>query len=1029
MIRYFAGHPTAANLLMLVFLLAGLLALPQLNRETFPDFAPREAEVNIDYPGASAEDVEESICLRLEDALSVVSSIEELRCEAKEGVGAAVAKMRDGFVFDRFLNDVRTEVDAIDDFPDAAEMPIVTELGRTDPVVSLAVRGPMSVTDLKALAEDLKRRLRLLPAVSMVTVDGFSQHQLRVAVFDEALRKHGVSITEVADTVARQSVDLPAGIVETTDRDILLRFADQRRSPAELTDLIILGRKGGAGEIRLGDIATIEDRFERDEAKVLFDGERAALLRIEKNKDEDALVVVEAVRDFVQREQKLLPPGVELTLTEDVSSIVRDRLQLLVRNGWQGMLLVFVVMWLFFRLRLAFWVTMGLPVSFLGALFFMTVLGLSINMITMVALIMALGLVMDDAIVIAENVATQLGRGKAALAAAVDGAVEVMPGVAASFLTTAAVFAPLAFLSGEIGKVLKYIPMVLILVLAVSLVEAFLILPHHLAHALAAPNRIPGRWRTAFDAGFVWLRDRVLDNAVGLAVRHRYAFIGMLAGAFLVTAGFLAGGYVKFRAFPDLEGDTIEARVLLPQGTPLRRTEEVVAQLRAGLTAVDEQFSSRQAAGRRLVRNVGVHYNENRDAHEQGPHVVTMKADLVTAEDRAGTLDEIIHAWRTETGPLPDVVTLSFKEPVIGPAGIPIEVLLRGPDLEVLKRASIDLQDWLARYRGVFDVHDDLRPGKPELRVRLREGALALGLDASDIAHQVRAAFQGTKAGDIQVGPESIEVDVRLDEADRTSLDDLEYFRIITPNGARVPLRSVAAVTPARGWARIHRIDGERTVTVVGDVDARLANAAEIIEDTERHFLPELRESYPDVRTSFEGANREAETTGKSMLRGFVIGVIAIFLLLSFQFRNYREPLVVLAILPMAFIGTVWGHLLMGLELSMPSIMGFASLGGIVVNDSILLVAFLKRRASEVGSVAEAAPLASRDRFRAVLLTSLTTIAGLTPLLTEQSLQAQVLIPLATSVVFGLLASTLLVLLVVPVLFTILADIRRGSRP
>lgn len=1024
MIRFFAGHPTAANLLMGAFLLAGLASLPNLRRETLPDFTPEEVEVRVEYPGASAEDIEESVCLRVEDALSRVSSIEEIRCEAKEGIGVMVAKMREGFVFDGFLNDIRTEVDAIDTFPDATESPVITQLGRTEPVVSIAVRGPMSVTDLKALAEALKRRLRLLPSVSMVSVDGFSQHQLRVQVYDEALRKYGISINQIADAIARQSVDLPAGIVQTVDKEILVRFADQRRSPSELADLVVIGKKGNAGEIRLGDIAAIEDRFELDEARILFDGERAALLRIEKNKDEDALVVMDAVRDFVERERQLLPPGVELTLTEDVSSIVRDRLQLLVRNGWQGMVLVFIVMWLFFRLRLSFWVTMGLPVSFLGGLCFMGLLGSSINMITMVALIMALGLVMDDAIVIAENVATHLAHGKRALAAAVQGVTEVMSGVLASFLTTVAVFAPLAFLSGDIGKVLRLIPVVLILVLAVSLVEAFLILPNHLAHALAGPSTTPGRFRRSIDHLMEVLRSRVLGRAVDAAVHYRYAFVGVVVAVCLGTVGLVAGGYLKFRAFPDLEGDTIEARVLLPQGTPLWRTEEVVAHLRQSLDRVDQRMAPAQPGGQRLVQNVSIHFNKNLDAHEKGPHVVTLTADLLTAEARVATMEEIVNEWRDETGSLPDVLTLSFKEPVIGPAGLPIEIRVRGGDLETLARASQELRNWLASYPGVFDVHDDLRPGKPELRLRLREGALALGLDASDIANQIRAGFQGTKAADIQVGPESIEVDVRLHDADKRSLDDLEYFRIITPGGARVPLRSVAFVTPARGYARIHRIDGQRTVTVVGDVDTRLANAAEVLDDAKQRFLPQLMQKYPDVHVAIEGASKEAATTGKSILRGFLLGIVLVFLLLSFQFGSYLEPLVVLAVLPMAFIGVIWGHLVMGLELSMPSMMGFASLGGVVVNDSILLVDFLKRRATAGGSVAEAAGLASRDRFRAVLLTSLTTIAGLTPLLAEKSLQAQVLIPLATSIVFGLLASTLLVLLAVPALFTILDDMK-----
>ena len=1024
MIRYFAAHPTAANLLMLVFLVLGLVALPTLKRETFPDFAAQEVEVRVPYPGASAEDVEEAVCQRLEDAIDGIEGVEETRCEALESVGVAVARMRDDSKFDRFLDDVKTEVEAIDNFPEQVELPVIKQLGRTDQVVSIAVTGGMALTDLKAYAEQLKDRLQQLPAISLVTIEGFSQRQLRVYVPERVLQQYGLSVSDVADVISRQSIDLPSGSVQTHDRELLVRFTDQRRSPQELGELIVVGAQGKTGEIRLEDIATITDRFELDEDKVLFNGRRAAILKITKTKSEDTLTVMDAVRVFLEQEQQLAPPGVSLDLTQDISSIVQDRLQLLLKNGWQGLVLVFLVMWLFFQLRFSFWVAMGLPVSFLGGLFFLTLIGYSINMITMVALLISLGLLMDDAIVISENIATHVRRGKHALTAAVEGVTQVAPGVLASFVTTVAVFGPLAFLAGDMGKVLKVIPVVLILVLLVSLVEAFLILPHHLAHALShGPRFSNSRFRLAFDRGLEKFRDQLLGRTVDAVVNQRYLFIGAVMALFLVSVGMVAGGYLKFRAFPDIEGDTLEARILLPQGTPLWRTETVVERLTAALTRVDEALTPLQPGGQRLVKNVSVRFNQNLDAHEAGSHVATVAVDLLTAEMRQGSLDDVINHWRTETGILPDIISLTFKEPQIGPAGLPIEIRLQGIYLDELKAAAVELQDWLGRYQGVVDLHDDLRPGKPELRLRLREGALALGLDASAIATQLRAAFYGMTAAEIQVGPESFEIDVQLSELDQNTLDNLEYFPITTGEQEHIPLRSVAEVKLDRGYARIQRINSLRTVTIEGDVDSRIANIAEIIGDTQQRFLPELQHKYPGVQVTLEGQSKESEKTGASLRRGFLVGLVGIFVLLSFLFRSYMEPLVVMTTIPLSLIGVIWGHLLLGLELSMPSVMGFASLAGIVVNDSILLVEFLKRRAREGLSIPDAAKRASRERFRAVLLTSLTTIAGLLPLLSEKSLQAQVLIPLVTSLVFGLLAATLLVLLVVPALFAILDDL------
>ncbi len=629
MIRFFAAHPTAANLLMLGFIVLGLSALPSLKRETFPDFSAQEVEVRIVYPGASAEDVEDAICQRLEEAIDGIENVDEIRCEALEGIGTAVVKMQEDGWIERFLEDVKTEVEAIDNFPDVTELPIVRQLGRTDQVVAIAVTGPMAVTDLKAYAEELKTGLQQLPEVSLVTVEGFSQRQLSVRVPQHVLEQYGLSMQDIGDIITRQSIDLPSGRVETHDRELLVRFTDQRRTPAELADLIVVGTQGNTGQLRLGDIATIQDRFELDEDKLLFDDQRAAVLRIAKTKSEDALTVMSTVRRFVEQEQRAAPPEVRLTITQDVSSIVQDRLQLLLKNGWQGLTLVFLVMWIFFQLRFSFWVTMGLPVSFLGAFFFMTLIGYSINMLTMVALLIALGLLMDDAIVISENIATHLRRGKHALDAAVDGVTQVAPGVLASFLTTAAVFGPLAFLQGDMGKVLKVIPVVLLLVLVVSLVEAFLILPNHLTHALAhGRGSGESRFRKAFDRWLEGFREHVLGRAVDGAVNQRYLFVGAVLGLFLVTLAVPAGGYLKFQAFPDIEGDTLEARVLLPQGTPLWRTEAVVDQLTTALDQVDEESTRTAAHGYRS-------FCDKSTAWHRGVHPPVLRIPACAANKKA----------------------------------------------------------------------------------------------------------------------------------------------------------------------------------------------------------------------------------------------------------------------------------------------------------------------------------------------------------------------------------------------------------
>ena len=1022
MLRYFADHPTAANLLMVAFLIVGLSFAPTVKRETFPDIPARSVEVRVPFPGATAVDVEESVCQRIEDAADGIDNRDETRCDAREGMAIATLVMREGRDLDRFLDDVKAKVDAVTDLPDAAEPPVVRQLGRSDFVAFIAVAGPLQPEGLKAYAERMKDDLLAIPGVAQVTIRGFSQHQVRIEVPASTMRQFGLSLRDLADAVAAQSLKLPVGTVETRESTVLIRFDDERRRPRDFDGLVVVGAESGAA-IRLGDIAAITDRFEREEDRAFFNGQRAAFLAVEKGTGDDILDVIDALRDYVDAERARAPPGMVFEITRDVASIVRDRLTMLLRNGVQGLGLVFLVMWLFFGLRYSFWVAAGLPVAFMGTIAGMAALGYSFDMITMVALLIAVGLLMDDAIVISENIARHRHAGLAPLDAAVVGTKEVAPGVLASFFTTVSVFGALAFLRGDIGSVLKFMPIILILTLSFSLVEAFLILPHHLMGTLRAAERGGRRrFRARFDAGLDRFTEGVVGRLVDAAVGWRYLTVGLLAGVLIASLAMVAGGKLKFRAFPDIEGNVIEARLLLPQGTPLARTEQVVDRVIRAIRHVGEEHAPAQPGGRNLVRNVGVQYNRNDDAHESGAHIATVTVDLLPSGTRNARLDEVIDHWREAVGDLPDVIALKFTEPQIGPGGRPIDLRLVGEDLEKLKAASTDLVAWLRAYRGVRDLSDDLRPGKPEARLRMREGALALGLSASAVAGQLRAAFHGRNAAEVQLGPEDYEINIRLSGVDRDSLADLTQFTITLPAGDQVPLDAVATVDSSRGYARIHRVDGRRAVTIRGDLDTDVANAEEILADTRARFLPELKARYPGVTIGLEGQAEETAVTGASLQRNFLLGLAAVFLLLCFQFRSYVEPILVMAVIPAGLVGVVWGHYALGLELSMPSMVGFASLAGVVVNNSIVLVAFIKlhRRAGE--SAADAARRAARQRFRAVLLTSLTTVAGILPLLTETSLQAQVMKPLVASLGFGLAAATFQVLFLVPALYAILDD-------
>lgn len=1004
--------------MMLLLLALGAVSAPTIIRSTFPPMPLDLVQVSIPYPGAAPDEVEQAVCRRLEDAMDMVDDIREWSCEARENIAVVSVEAQEGTAIDRFVSDIRTEVDAIDDLPDTTEPPIIRIMDTTEPVVSIAAYGDLTYPQLKDYSEELKRRVKRVKGVSRVVIDGFTDRQLRVELDLGALRGIGLSVADVTAMIRALSLDLPLGDLETGSGYLTLRIDDER-STVEALEQLIIAPGPDSSEIRLRDVAQISDTFEFPNQRITFDGYPAAILGIQKSRHDDALDIMAEVERFIEAERQRAP-GIQLTLTRDVASLVKDRLRMLVINGFQGLLLVTLVLWLFFSARHAFWVSLGLPVSFAGTFALMALLDYQFDMMTLVALLVAIGILVDDAVVVSENIAVHRAQGKDPISASVDGAREVFPGVFASFVTTACIFTPLMYLSGDLGAILKVVPVIILMTLAVSFVEAFWILPAHLRHSRTDDNRNSiQRW---VDDKLNILRDHIVHVWVARAVRWRYLFFGALIGVLLITVSVLTSGLIGFTPLPELDNETIEARILLPQGTPIEKTQDTVEKVLEGLESVNRELTPEQPDGRALVRHVAVHYGKNIDAHETGDHVATISVDMLNPEMRSNTSAQIRNRWRDAVGRIPDVIFLKYADPMIGPQGKALDLRVMGDDLDELQMAANEMHEWLRQYRGVHDLSTDLRPGKPEVRIKLKPGAQGLGVSARSLAEQLRGGLFGLIASEIQAGDESFEVNVKLDKEARASFDTLDGFMVRNDRGKFVPLSAVATLESTRGYARINRIDGRRAVSIEGQIDQQSTTSTAVIADLQQEFLPGWKEKYPDLALNIEGENEQSKLTFDTLKSGFTLGILGIFLLLSFQFRGYIEPTVVIVIIPLSLIGVVVGHALLGYNLTMPSMLGFVSLAGIVVNDSILLVTFVEKRLASGMDLYDAVVNASHDRFRAILLTSVTTVVGLMPLLLETSMQAKVVIPLAVSLAFGLTSATLFVLFVIPAFYMVLHD-------
>lgn len=1014
MIRFFVKHPTAANILMFLFLVMGAMTLPRIQRETIPDPTKPTVQVQIVYPGASPGEVYAEVVEPINDALGGVISLNELRSEARDSVAIISAEMTDDGNAATFQAEVEAAVSGITDLPSLTEPPIIRRTDLARPALTVVVAAPMDDVRLKAYMEDVKDRLLSLKGISSVEVEGFSETLLRTEVDPIKLREFGLSTAEVVQRISDQSRDIPLGEIESGDNVLSLRYSEKKRTVQELEQLVLRENVNG-GRVLLQDVAQVRAVLENPEQKALLEGRRAGVLNVQKTAEEDILRIADLVKAFLQEEMER-HPQVEAYIARDGADIVRQRLTLLGKNAVQGLFLVFLALFFFFDRRLSFWVAMSLPVSFLGAFAVVPYTGLTLNMLTSVGLLLALGLLMDDGIVIAESINERRKAGLPPDEAAIEGVKEVGAGVFSSFITTCCVLGPLAFVQGDIGKVLRVLPMMLILVVVVSLIEAFLILPSHLSHALE--HRGDRGWRRYVDRAVDLFEDRILGPTIGFLSKVRYLTLGVAVGVFVASIAMIAGGLIKVDIFPPLEGDVVVARLQLAPETPLRVTEQAVEKIVADLRASAQELTS----GEELILKIYVEYARNTEAYNTGENLATVTARLVPSQDRNVRLQQLFDTWRKKVGTFPNQISLTFSEPSIGPGGREIELRFTGLPLEQLSEASQSVVRELESYQGVSNVTADVRKGRRRLEIRQSPGALAAGLDGSSLSGQLRTAFQGTEAYQFQLDGITHEVEVRLSESGRKT-DALDEFQARLQNGELAPLEPFVEQTMGQDWSRIAAVDGELAITVAGDADERLVTGSAVIADFQKNGLPQLKKLYPGVQMTVAGRAEDGAETGASMARAGFLGMVGVFFLLSYQFRSYFEPLVVMTAIPFSLVGVIWGHFLFGLPISLPSVMGFLSLGGVVVNDSILLIIYLKTQLGKGVPIDEAIRKSSKRRFLPIFLTSITTIAGLLPLLFEKSLQAQILIPLANAVCFGLLAATVLIVLVVPCLYRICWDL------
>ncbi len=1064
LVKWAVRNPPAVNTIMIAVLVVGIGSLAFMRRESFPQFQLEIVIASVAYPGASPEEVEQSICQKIEEAVRSIEGVKKVSSISGEGSGSVICELEVEADAQRALNEIRSEIDRIPSFPLDAEDPVVRQITMRSPAIRVAVIGgePDNVADewqLRQLTEQLRDEILNLPNVSQVTLMGARPYQIDLEIPEATLRKYDLTLAEVADAIRRENVETPAGNMKTAGGEFLVRGNNKYTRGRDIGKLPVLTDPSGV-VLTVNDLGTVHDGFQDAARFSRVDGQQAMTIEVQTTAQEDIILVVEEVRDYLAKRRATLPQGFQAVDWFDQSQFVQDRLDMLTDNGIWGLILVFVVLSLFLNIRLAFWVALGIPISIFGAGAIMLANGDTLNMLTMFSFVMGLGIVVDDAIVVGENIYSHRQMGKSGIKAAIDGTLEVAPSVIASVLTTVIAFLPLFFVTGMMGKFIAVMPLAIIAMLLISLFESLIILPCHLRHRPGEGAHGPTRlwkkvinWFLAPFAGLIRLADYPrravtsgLEKVIGSyylptlrwALRNSLLVYSVAISSLLLLVGLYLGGFMPVQIAPDIDGDIISVRVRFPAGTlghiTDKATSDLEQSLREALAEIekDRNFPPDQKLANLIYRSVGSSSNPQPGGTENAAeHFGEVWVELMRVEERGDiTSEEIINRWRERHNKMRPTVgaeSVVYVKPQMMPSSNGIEFKVQGGAMELLQVAVENTKEKLASFDGVYDVEDNDDPGKGEIRIRVRPEAKSLGIRQADLARTVRAAFYGEEVMRLQRGRNEVKLMVRYPPEERVAAS-FEEIRVRTPDGDEVKLASLAEREEALGYASINRIDQQRAITVTADIDTNKANAEVIAAQIRAHVeTPEFKEQFPGVTISWGGAQEQFRESMVSLMGGTIVCLFGMYLLLTIEFRSYTQPAIILAIIPFGMIGAVLGHLLLGMTLSLFSFFGIVALMGVLANDSIVLIDFINARRRQGMHLREALLSAGQQRFRAVVLTSITTVAGLLPILWETSLQAQVVQPMAAALAYGLMMATVWVLILVPVLYQSYARYLSGS--
>lgn len=1019
LIAWFARNDVAANILMVVIMVTGLYTLStKIPIDMFPEFEVRNIEVNMTLPGASPQEVEEGLTIRIEEAIQDVNGIRQITSRSSEGGASVNIEVEDGYDVQELLDEIKIRVDAINNFPADAEKPLVTKDQWRRDAIGVILYGDYDAVTLRRMAEDIRDELVNSPKISQAEVDNTLPFEISIEVPEWALRKYDLTLEQVANILRNNSRDVSAGNLKTEGGDIFIRSRGQAYRAQEFAQIPIITSQDGS-LIKLGDIATIRDGFEETPLRMRFNGVPAVEVEVFRTGDESIIEVTSAVRDYIAEKKTQLPDGLSLEYWRDRSEPIKARLQTLTTSAWQGALLVITMLALFLRPAVAFWVCVGIPMCFMGTFLLMPVFDVTLNLMSLFAFILVLGIVVDDAIVTGENVYTHLQRGDDPLDAAIKGTQEVAIPVTFGILTTVAAFLPLAFQTGRLSWY-ESIPYVVIPVLLFSLVESKLILPAHLKHVKRRSQENPSRLtqiQQKISNSLEVFIERIYQPLLAQAMKWRYATWTAMFASLIIVMGAVMSGQTKFLPFPRIQSEIATATLMMPTGTAFESTDRIVAFMTEQAQSLKEKYRDPET-GESVIRNI-YSISGGRNSSTGRVRVETVPPEKRSLEI---TTQEIVNEWRKLVGQVPGAEQLNYRAE-IGWSRSPINIELRGKDTEQLSELGEKLKQKLAEFQAVFDIEDSLSDGKEELQLSLKSEARLLGIDLNTVARQVRQAVYGFEVQRVQRGREEVRVMVRYPLQARQSIETLEQMMIRVGPNQEVPLWQVANVEPGLSPNSILRIDRQRTLTVTADFDKQRGNLFAVQEEV-NEFLKQEVAAYPGTSYGLAGEARDQEESTQGLMWGAIGLVAVIYILLAIPFKSYLQPIIVLTVIPFGIVGAVIGHWIMGMDLTMLSLMGMLALFGVVVNDSLVLVDFINQQRKQGMKIIDAVYLAGGRRFRPVLLTSLTTFAGLMPLLFEKSTQAQFLIPMAVSLGFGILFATVITLFIVPINYLILEDIR-----